>query len=79
MKKTFETYDGTILKEGKKYKWSGHSEGLYNGYSWSGFRCKVKKIDGGDIIIYDYEDEGQYRYTNDTLKEMGITFKKTIL
>lgn len=75
MKKTFVTYDGTILKEGKKYRWSGCSEGLYTGYHWKNLKCKIKYIYGEKIYIYDYDDKTEYEYTNTYFIENNVTFK----
>ena len=64
MKKEFRTYNGFILKEGKKYKWSGFSDGLYTAYRWTDCKCKIKSVDGDKITIYDYRDNIEYNYNN---------------
>jgi len=83
MSKEFKTYDNTILEEGKTYKWSGYSEGLYSDYRWIDTKCKIRKIEGDKIFIYDYNDLKEYEYDNTKLKNMNITFKpnnlKTLL
>jgi hypothetical protein len=72
----YKTYDNTILVEGKKYRWSGYSEGLYTDFGWKNFKCKIRKIDDDKIFIYDYSDNKEYKYTNEGLKRNGVTFKK---
>lgn len=79
MKKEFKTYDNTILEEGKKYRWSGFSEGLYSNRSWSHCKCKIRKIEGERIFIYDYDDMKEYDYTNSGLQNMRVTFKRNNL
>ena len=78
MSKEFKTYDNTILVEGKKYRWSGFSEGLYTDYTWKDMKCKVRKIEGDKIFIYDY-DEKEHEYNNKSLSKMRITFKRNNL
>ena len=75
MKKEFRTYNGFILKEGKKYKWSGFSDGLYTAYRWTDCKCKIKSVDGDKITIYDYRDNIEYNYNNNQLCDMKINFK----
>lgn len=72
----FRTYDGTILKEGRKYLWSGFKEGLYNDFTWVDFKCKIVKIDGIFITIYDYDDNKEYDFVNKGLEGNNVTFKK---
>lgn len=72
---TFETYDGTILRKGKKYRWSGSSSGLYTGCSWKNFKCKIIDIVNEKIYLYDYDDKIEYACTNESLRNMNATFK----
>lgn len=72
--KTITIYNGTILEEGKKYKWSGQSSSLYENHVWQNFRCKIKKIDGVEITIYDYEQGAEYIFTDDGFKKISATF-----
>jgi len=71
---TFKTYDNTILKEGKIYRWGGFTSGLYTSYKWSGSKCKITKIDGDEISVYDYDDNKEYDYDNKGLEEIGAEF-----
>ena len=77
MKKTIKIYDGTILEEGKKYKWSGHSDDMYYNHIWNNFRCKIKKIDGIEITIRDYENETDYIFTDSGLIKIEAKFTPT--
>ena len=71
----YKTYDNTILVEGKKYKWSGCSDGLYTSHRWTDMKCKIRKIDGDIIYIYDYYDNKEYKFTKEDLRLTSITFK----
>jgi hypothetical protein len=71
---TITIYNGTILEEGKKYKWSGCSKSTYEKHTWMNFRCKIKKIDGVEITIYDYEQGAEYIFTDDGFIKIGATF-----
>lgn len=75
MEKEFKTYDNTILVEGKKYRWSGFSDGLYTSYRWIDRKCKIRKIEGDKIFIYDYDDIKEYEYDNKGLQTMEINIK----
>jgi hypothetical protein len=79
MSKEFKTYDNTILVEGKKYRWSGFKEGLYWDNSWKYCKCKIRKIEGDKIFIYDYDDMKEYDYDNNGLSNLQITFKRNNL
>jgi len=70
-------HDGTVLVEGKRYKWSGVSEGLYTKLIWTESRCRIKKIVGDKIYIYDYDDNKQYEYTKYAIRVNMINFKKS--
>ena len=74
MKKTITIYNGTILEEGKKYKWSGQSKSLYENHAWQNFRCKIKKIDGVEVTIYDYEQGAEYIFTDNGFIKMNASF-----
>ena len=78
-RKEYKTYDNTILIEGKKYRWSGYSEGHYVDTVWSFSRCKIRKIEGNKIFIYDYSDNKEWEFTNKSLRENRVTFKKGYL
>ena len=75
MKQEYKTYDNTILIVGKKYYWSGYSEGLYTDFIWRNFKCKIKRIEGDTIFIYDYSDNKEYDYKNDGLQKNAVKFK----
>ena len=75
MRKEFKTYDCTILKDGKSYRWKGVTENLYNTIRWKGY-CKIRKIEGDKIFIYDYFDNKEYEYTNVGLEKSQIEFKR---
>ena len=79
MNKEFKTYDNTILEEGKIYRWSGFSEGLYSDYRWIDMKCKIRKIEDDKIFIYDYNDIKEYDYDNEGLRKLRITFKRNKL
>lgn len=73
----YKTYDNTILVEGKKYRWSGYCEsGLYTSTKWTNLKCKIRKIDGNQIFIYDYDDNKEWIFTKEELEENSVTFKK---
>ena len=74
--KEFKTYDNTILVEGKKYNWSGFSEGLYTDTSWKNLKCKIRKISEDSIDIYDYDDNKEWTFSSNDLKRNRVTFKK---
>ena len=77
--KTFKTYNGMLLEEGKKYSWNGHSVEQNHDYKWTNFKCKIKKISEGKITIYDYQDKKEYVFTGDSLEKNKcefILFKK---
>jgi hypothetical protein len=74
MKKTITIYNGTILEEGKKYRWSGNSNTEYDKHIWMNFRCKIKKIDGIEITIYDYEQGAEYIFTDNGFIKVGAIF-----
>ena len=73
--KEFKTYDDSILVEGKKYKWSGFSEGHFFDERWIDTKCKIRKIEGEIVYIYDYNDNKEYKFDNYSLKSTNITFK----
>jgi hypothetical protein len=74
MKKTITIYDGTVLEEGKKYRWSGKTENSYGSYVWDNFRCKIRRINGIEITIYDYENRVEYIFTDNGLIKIGAKF-----
>jgi len=75
-KRTFENHDGFILKEGKKYLWSGISDGLYSCMTWTKGGCKIQKIKGDKIHVFDKHDNKIYKYRLEHLKNMSIVFYK---
>ena len=79
MKKRIKLNDRTILQEKKRYRWSGCSEGLYVDTSWYNMRCKIEKIEGDKIFIYDYSDNKEWEFTKDNLTKNGVVFKKLFL
>ena len=72
--KTITIHNGTVLEEGKKYKWSGQDDYLNGGHSWNNFRCKIKKIVGIEITIYDYENRSEYIFSDDGLIKIQAKF-----
>lgn len=74
MKKTITIYNGTVLEEGKKYRWSGQSDNPYSQYKWNNFRCKIRRIEGVEITIYDYEQGMEYIFTDSGFVMIGATF-----
>ena len=73
----FKTYDNAILIEGKKYWWSGHCDcGLYTSESWHRNKCKIRKIEGDRIFVYDYGDGKEWEFTNEELRKNSVTFLK---
>ncbi len=74
--KEYETEDGFVLKEGKKYRWSGTSSGLYNSFRWKNLKCKIKKISKKHITIYDYDDGKNHKYPKKDMLMNNIEFKK---
>jgi len=77
--KKIRLLNGTILKEGKKYNWGGHTESLYTSYTWHSDKCKIVKISDEFITIYDYDEDAEYDYTIKQLAEIQATFKRRIL
>lgn len=74
MKKSITIYNGTVLEEGKKYLWSGHTTNQYDRRSWANFRCKIRKIDGVEVTIYDYENRDEYIFTDNGFVKVEATF-----
>jgi hypothetical protein len=73
----FKTYDNTILIQGKKYWWSGYCDcGLYTSESWHNTKCKIRKIEGNKIFIYDYQDNKEWEFTNEELCKNNVRFLK---
>jgi len=79
MRKRIKLNDKTILQERKRYRWSGYSEGLYVDISWYNKRCKIEKIDGDIIFIYDYSDNKEWEFTKDELTKSNVVFRKLFL
>lgn len=80
MKNTFKTSDRTILVEGKKYRWCGYNDtSRFYDYRWVGLKCKVTKIDGDKITIYDYDDKEETTFDNDGLNKINARFEKNNL
>lgn len=71
----FITKDGLKLKLNKTYRWSGYDEGLYTSINWKDLKCKVTKIEGDHVYIYDYYYKEEQKYTKEELWERGITFR----
>lgn len=79
MKNTFKAPDGTILVEGRKYRWNGFNEMVLCDFSWYGSKCKIAKIDGDKITIYDYDDKKEIVFTKDGLDKISARFEKNNL
>ncbi len=75
MAQTFKTQNNEILEVGKKYRWSGTSDGLYTSYTWKKFKCKITKIETNKVFVYDYDDNTEVGYTDEDLKRQRISFK----
>jgi hypothetical protein len=76
MKTTIKLLNDNILKEGKRYLWSGHTESLYSSLTWKNDLCKVTKIKDGVISIYDYSENSEYDYTLEQLNKIDATFRR---
>jgi hypothetical protein len=74
--KKYKTYNNTILIQGKKYRWSGLCGNLYSIKNWENIKCKITKIDGDTIFIYDYHDNKELEFTNEILLKNKIIFCK---
>lgn len=72
-KKTFTTYDDTVLKDGKKYYYSNI---LKEDKKIKNHKCKISISSDTVITVYDYETKTDYIYTYRDLVEDRITFKK---
>jgi hypothetical protein len=72
----FKTYDNFILKVGKMYDWSGCMEGLFKYHKWQGVKCKVTKIIGDKVFIYDYDDKMEWDFDNKSLRESYVEFSE---
>lgn len=72
----YKTYDNTILIVGEKYYWSGSSEGLYTVTHWRNLKCKIRRVDGDRIFIYDYGDNKEWEFSGNDLRKNGVIFKK---
>lgn len=42
-------------------------------------KCKIKKIDGDKIFIYDYDDNKELEFTNDELRKNMVIFKNKFI
>lgn len=63
-------YNGFTLVEGKKYRWSGYSEGLYADHHWSKMKCKIIKIEDGNIHIQQKIYSGYFTPIDSKIKEI---------
>ena len=71
--KTITIYDGTVLTEGRKYKWSGYMNSHLD-YTWTDFMCKIKLIEGQEITVHDYVNMVDYIYTDNGFIKVKAKF-----
>lgn len=79
-------YRGFVLKEGKKYRWSGFEEGHYRDTEWKKLKCKIIKIDGDKISIkqsvfsknFSFRDSPDevVEFSKEKLDKLGVKFQK---
>mgnify|MGYP001285297469 CR=1 FL=1 len=67
-------FNGIILEEGKRYRWSGSRDD----WNFKNMKCKIMKVETNCIYIYDYDDNFEYQYTNENLKDINAIFKKIV-
>ena len=71
--------DGTQLKKGNFYWWSGYSEGLYTTYTWKNTLCKITDIKNDNIaVIFEVFANEEYVWSVESLNE-NCTFKEILL
>ncbi len=70
--------NGFILEEGKTYRWSGRSEGLYTVYSWKNEKFKVVRVMKDGVRIEDLADNVMRDINNEYIEANDVTFKKTL-
>jgi hypothetical protein len=70
------TSDGFVLEEGKVYKWSGVSEGLYTIYRWRDEKFRVVKVKKNGVTIYDMEDNKMMDIDDKYIIDNSIVLKK---
>ena len=68
---------GFMLEEGKVYKWSGVSEGLYTIYRWRDEKFRVEKVKKKGVIIYDMEDNKMMEISDKYLMDNDVMLKKS--
>lgn len=74
---TIKLSDGTILEEGRKYRWCGVQDNLYNNYRWFWTKCKITRISEDRVIsIYDYDDNKEYDHTDESLQKIEAKFMR---
>jgi len=66
--------DNTVLKEGKRYLWSGRIEKLYNIVIWKDDFCKISKIDHikKEVSIYEPFDRKEYTYSFERVNDFSF-------
>jgi len=67
---------GFVLEEGKVYKWSGVSEGLYTIYRWTDQKFRVVKVKKKGVKIYDMVDNKMMHISDKYLGDNCVTLKK---
>jgi len=72
--KTFKLNDGTILKKGKRYLWSGRIEKLYNIVIWKNQLCKITKInhDKKQVSVYEPFERKEYTYSYESVNKFSF-------
>jgi len=78
MKTKIKLLNDNILKEGKRYLWSGHTDSLYTSLTWKHNPCKITKIKDGVVSVYDYFDNSEYDYTLEQLKIIQAKFRRIL-
>ena len=72
--KTFKLNDGTILKKGKRYLWSGRIEKLYNIVIWKDQLCKITKINHNkkQVSVYEPFERKEYTYSYESVNKFSF-------
>lgn len=73
---TITLSDGTELKKGNFYWWSGYNEGYIINYTWKNTLCRITDIKNNTkIVIFDVFANKEYSWDIDSLNNR-CTFKK---
>lgn len=71
---TLKLNDSTILKEGKRYLWSGRINKLYNIVIWKDNFCKITNISHSrkQISVYEPLERKEYTYSFESVNRFSF-------